>query len=209
MNTNPWIDITRPLYPGMPVWPGDHAVEEHPSARISAGDGYNLSCWVLSNHVGTHVDPPLHFIANGAPVTGMDLEVLCGPCRVLDLMHLTSHVTKSDLVRPGIASRLLLKTRNSLADASVFHDDFLALSVEAARCLVDAGVRLIGVDGPSIEPYHSAEHPVHEAILGAGIAVIEGLDLSSVVAGDYELVCAPLPWRNGDGSPCRVLLRHL
>lgn len=209
MISNPWIDATRPIYPGMPVWPGDHAVEVHPSARISAGDGYNLSCWVLSNHVGTHVDPPLHFIANGAPVTEMSLDVLCGPCRVLDLYYLTGHVDASDLAGAGTSTRLLLKTRNSFSDPAVFHEDFLALSLSAANHLVDTGVRLIGVDGPSIEPYHSAEHPIHEAILGAGIAVIEGLDLSSVEAGDYELVCAPLPWRDGDGSPCRVILRQI
>ena len=209
MNTNPWIDITRPIYPGMPVWPGDQPVEERPLARIAAGDAYNLSGWVLGNHSGTHVDPPLHMLAGGKSVAEMDLESLCGPCRVLDLTHITTQVAEADLANAGGATRLLLKTPNSFADPTLFHEGYVALSLQAALRLVEIGVRLIGTDGPSIEQFIAPGYPIHQAILGAEIAVVEGLDLSNVSAGEYEVICAPLRWRNGDGSPCRTLLRRI
>lgn len=155
------------------------------------------------------MDPPLHFLADAAPVPEMDVNVLCGPCRVLDLSNLAAHVDADDLAPAAGAERVLLKTRNSFRDASRFHEDFLALTLPAARWLVERGVRLIGVDGPSIEPFHSEDHPVHRAVLEAGIAVVEGLDLRTIEPGAYELICAPLLWRGGDGSPCRALLRPL
>lgn len=209
MNPTAWIDVTRPIYPGMPVWPGDPDVAEQPLSRIEMGDACNVTLWTLGSHTGTHVDPPLHFIEGGATVPEMEINTLCGPCRVLDLTHLNRHVTADDLAGAGDCARIVLKTRNSFTDPAVFHEDFLAVDHSAAEWLISTGVRLIGIDGPSIERFNAGAHPVHHAILGAGIAVIEGLALADIRAGDYELICAPLPWRNGDGAPCRALLRAI
>ncbi|HEY3414600.1 MAG TPA: cyclase family protein [Armatimonadota bacterium] len=209
MNNSPWIDVTRPLYPGMPVWPGDPAVSERAISRIADGDGCNVTQWTFGSHTGTHVDPPLHFIAGGAPVPAMDLNALCGPCRVLDFAERADHVSERDLASCKGVERILLKTRNSFRDPGVFHADFIALSESAAEWAVGSGVRLIGIDAPSIEPFGAGNHPVHHRILGAGIVVIEGLALAQLPAGDYEMVCAPLPWRDGDGSPCRTLIRRI
>lgn len=209
MNQNHWLDITRPLYPGMPVWPGDHPVEDTPTSRIADGQNANVSCWTLSSHTGTHVDPPLHFEPDGTAVHEMDLGVLCGICRVLDLSNVHGHITAEQLKYGEGATRLLLKTRNSASDPAIFHEDFTALTRGAAEWLAGNHVRLIGVDGPSVEPFQSEDYAVHHTLLRAGIIIVEGLMLRDVAAGDYELVCAPLPWRGGDGSPCRALLKPL
>jgi arylformamidase len=193
----------------MAVWPGDQPTEVRPLFRIAAGDEYNLSGWVVGNHSGTHVDPPLHMIQGGKSVAEMDLESLCGPCRVLDLTHVTTQVTAKDLAGIGNAKRVLLKTPNSFADPTVFHEEYVSLTLEAAQCLVQNGVRLLGTDGPSIEQFVAHGYPVHQAILGAEIAVVEGLSLSHIEPGEYDLICAPLRWVDGDGSPCRALLRRV
>jgi arylformamidase len=210
MNLYPWQDITRHLYPGMPVWPGDHPVEEQRTSSIAGGDTCNVSCWTFSSHTGTHVDPPLHFEADGASVDRMDLNVLCGRCRVLDVTGVRGHITAANLAGVEGSARLLLKTRNSQSDPSVFHEDFVALTPAAAALLAGTGVRVVGIDGPSVEPFHAAaDYPIHHTLLRDGVAVVEGLALAEIEPGEYEFVCLPLPWRNGDGSPCRAMLRRL
>lgn len=206
-----WLDVTRVIAPAMPVWPGDPPVEEEPLGRIAEGSGSNVTRFLLGSHTGTHIDPPLHTEPGGRSADLLDLDTLCGPCFLLNLSAASGHIAAADLVAAGAAGsrRILIRTRNSDRDADVFHEDFTALTLDAAEWLVANGVRLVGVDGPSVEAFGSEGLPVHHTILGAGIVAVEGLDLCNVPAGPYEMVCAPLKWRGADGAPARVLLRAM
>lgn len=204
----PWIDVSRTLSPAAPVWPGDPPVEREHVARIRSGDASNVSRFCLSSHAGTHVDAPRHFLDDGAGVDALDVNVLCGPCRVLDLSHATGHIAARDLDAPGEV-RLLIKTVNSLRDWDRFHDDYTALAPDVAEAMARAGVWLVGVDGPSVEAFHQGDFPVHHLLLGAGIILVENLDLRGITPGRYDMVCAPLKWADADGAPARVFLRRL
>jgi arylformamidase len=205
----PWIDITRPIYPGMPVWPGDPPIVEEPVSRIADGDSSNVTRFLLGSHTGTHIDAPRHFEPSGACIDALNPDALMGPCLVLDLASGQEHIARADLERivNVPVERLLIRTRNSFAEPTVFHKDFVALLPDAAGWIVEQGIRLIGVDGPSVEEYGSSDFPVHHALLRAGVVIVEVLDLSRVAAGDYDLFCAPLKWAGADGAPARAFLR--
>lgn len=209
MSGKEWLDVSRKLRPGMPVWPGDPPVTTAPVSRIENGQVSNVTLWTFPSHVGTHVDPPRHFIHDGGSVESMLPGILCGPAYVLDLREQTSHVSADTLAArfPSGVSRLLLHTANSHADPDVFHEDYIALTPDASRWLVQAGIPLIGVDGPSIEPFDTESFDVHHTVLGAGIAVIENLALAGIEEGSYEMICAPILLEDGDGAPARVFLR--
>jgi arylformamidase len=195
------IDISVPIRPGMVTYPGDPSVTLERVASIAEGDVVNLSRLDFGVHTGTHVDAPVHFIDGAAAAESLPLEVLIGPARVLDL------TAAERLDRPAfedveLHERVLLKTRNSeLWERDTFADEFLALTEDAARRLIDGGVRLVGIDYLSI-----GDEAAHEALLGAGVVAIEGLDLRLVEPGAYELICAPLKLVGSDGAPARVLL---
>lgn len=207
--TQRWIDVTRSISPGMPVWPGDPPVEERPVARMADGAPSNVTRFLLGSHTGTHVDPPLHMEPGGAPADALDPEVLCGPCRLVDLSAATGPITAADLdtAHADGATRLLIRTRNSSLSADAFHEDFTALTPDAAEWLVRRGVALVGVDGPSVEAYGSEDFAVHHTLLRAGVVLVEGLCLRHAPPGAYEMVCAPLKWVGSDGAPARVFLK--
>jgi arylformamidase len=155
------------------------------------------------------MDAPLHFIAGGAGIDTLPLDLLIGPALVaeVDATRLIepSHLETLPLARH---QRLLLKTRNSaLWDRSSFARDYVALSLAGARLLIEHGVKLVGIDYLSIEAFGAEGHPVHKTLLGAGMVILEGLDFRRVTPGTYELYCLPLRIAGGDGSPCRALLR--
>jgi arylformamidase len=206
-----WRDVTRRIRPGMPVWPGDPPVQMEQALGISRGDAANVTRWHLGAHTGTHVDAPLHFIAGAGSVGSMSLQDLCGEALVVDLSHVKGHISARDLdsVIPSGTRRILLRTANSDAEPDAFHEDFVALTPDAATWAVVRGIRAIGVDGPSIEAFRTTDYAVHRTILGARIAVIEGLDLAGVDPGRYEMVCAPLYLAEAEGAPARVFLRGL
>jgi arylformamidase len=196
------IDISRPISPDTPVWPGDPPVVVESVARVAAGDVADVSRLVLGTHTGTHVDPPAHFLPGGMTVDQLPLDVLVGPAVVADLSASSSidAETLEALSLPAGTTRLLLKTGHG--------DDSAAtgtLSADGAEWLVDRGVRLVGADTLSIEPAtHS--YPVHRTLLGAGVVIVEALDLSGAAAGPYQLVCLPLRITSGDGAPARAIL---
>ncbi|MDI3339091.1 MAG: cyclase family protein [Sphaerobacter sp.] len=209
-----FLDITLALGPHLPVWPGDPTIRLDPAARIAAGDGVNVSRLQLGTHAGTHLDPPFHVRDDGARVDELPLDALIGPCWVCDLTPLTAHIDAGDLRRAGIPAgtqRLLLKTRNSRlwsTQPHAFTDDFVALTPAAARWVVDAGIRLIGIDYLSIEPF-DGDGETHRILLSAGVIAVEGLDLGRVSPGAYTLLCLPLKIAGGDGAPCRAVLAPL
>ncbi len=199
-------DVTLPIAPGMPVYPGDPAVAIRP---WHSGTPVAVSHLSLGAHTGTHVDAPRH-LREGAPgVDRLPLEALIGPARVLDLPEAeriaATDLRGLDLPGPG---RLLFRTRNS-ADwrRGRFPVEPVGLTPEAAQLLVQKAVRLIGLDSPSADAVEAADLPAHRTLLDAGTVILEGLDLFDVSAGEYELLCLPLKIVDGDGGPARVILR--
>lgn len=201
-------DVTRPITTGMVCWPGHPEPAIEPHCRLEEGAPANVSRLLLSTHTGTHVDPPLHFLAGGTPVDELPLDVLIGPARVIEFAAGPT-ITAGDLRALPLAGveRLLLKTRNSARLSEPFFTDYVHIDEGAARLLLDAGVRLLGSDGLAVEAFNAPGSPVHHLLLGRGVVILEGLDLSAVPAGDYELIALPLKVRGGDGAPARVVLR--
>ena len=190
------IDITRPVGPDTPVWPGDPPVVVEPVARVRDGDAADVSRLELGTHTGTHVDPPSHFLPGTATVDALSLEVLIGPAVVAQFSPgPIDAATLESTALPDGSARLLLKTGG----------DDGAVTLDGARWLVEHGVRLIGADTLSIEP-GTDDYPVHRTLLGAGIVIVEGLDLAAVEPGTYQLVCLPLRIVDGDGAPARAVL---
>jgi arylformamidase len=203
-----WLDVTVPLHAGMVVYEGDPPVELESAQSIARGDPANVSRLGLGSHTGTHVDAPCHFVAGGAGVDALPPDVLIGRARVLQCRP--GPVGTEALAGAGLGrgQRLVLRTGNSALWAREgFVRDYQALTLPAARALVEAGVALVGIDYLSIEAFGAAGHPVHRCLLEAGIVILEGLDLTAVGPGRYELCCLPLRIRNGDGAPARALLR--
>ncbi len=206
-------DVTLTLRPDMPTWPGEKGPTVEPLKRIARGDSSNVSVVTFGDHTGTHVDPPVHFIEGGHAIDALDVDVLVGPCRVVAYEE-DDHISGKWLASARIArgtERILFKTRNSELwrdPRHAFDKDFIALDETAAHWLLEAGVKLVGVDYLSIEPFGSGRigHPVHVALLGAGVVIIEGLDLHEVDPGAYEIACSPLKIAGGTGSPARVFL---
>lgn len=201
------IDISQPLRSGLPVWPGDPPLE---IARLGE-ELPSVSHLSLGTHAGTHVDPPAHFIAGAATVDELSLDVLVGDAWLARIGG-PGPITAAELERadiPPATARLLLCTDNASRPATAFDPDYVALAPDAAQWLLTRGVRLVGIDAPSIEPFDSPGEPVHHLLLAAGVAIVEGLVLGHVLPGAYELICLPLLVRGGDGAPARVVLRVL
>ena len=204
-------DITAPLSPALPVYPGDPKVTITPVAQLQWGDVANVSHLVMSSHTGTHLDAPRHFFEEGIAVDGLDLRFLMGPARVCAFPHATTHLTADDLRPLGLANiqRLLLQTPNAtLWEKTGFQTDYIALTESAAHLLVEMGVRLVGIDYLSVDAFERQDFPVHRILLGAGVLILEGLDLRTVPPGDYELLALPLLLEHGDGAPARAILRR-
>ena len=195
------FDITLPIRTGMPGYEGDPPVQVAPHLSLAAGDPVNVSALALGSHAGTHVDAPRHLWADGTSVDALPLSVLVGPARVLDCTGVSrirpAQISADDL-RSG---RVLFKTRVAL------HDPGASLTPEAAALCARAGVVLVGVDGLSVDLPEAQDLPVHRCLFEAGIVIVEGLDLSRVPPGAYELFCLPLKILNGDGAPARAVLR--
>jgi arylformamidase len=200
-------DVTLPISPAMPVWPGDPPVSLKMVKRIEDGAKDNLSHLASSVHIGTHVDAPLHFIAGGGDISSLSLDVLIGPATVVALPDADA-ITAGDLARlnlPRQVKRLLFKTRNGALPPTEFSKDFVALTLDAAQWIVERGVRLVGVDYMSVEHF-DGDGSVHRALLGAGVVAVEGLDLRDVPPGDYTLYCLPMKLAGSEGAPARVIL---
>jgi arylformamidase len=205
-------DISVAVWPGMPSWPGDPTFETRLVDAIAGGEAANVSWIGMGAHSGTHVDAPLHFFDDGAAVETLPLDVLIGPCVVTELpgRGLIRAADLAALNLPAGLTRLLLKTANSAlwhAAAGGFRPDFAGLAPDAAAWIVEHGIRLVGVDYLSVEPYPAPrEHPVHKTLLGAGVVILEGTDLSETPPGDYLLVCLPLKIIGLEGAPARAVL---
>jgi arylformamidase len=189
-----WLDISVPIRSGMVSFPGDPAIAMSLPISIRAGDVCNVSRLDFGVHSGTHVDAPVHFVDGAAGADALPLDVLVGPCVVVDGLDVAAV--------PGGAERVLFMSANGrLWDLDEFSEDYVKLDGAAARALVERGVRLVGIDYLSI-----GDEEVHHVLLEAGVVCVEGLDLRAVEPGGYRLLCAPLKLVGSDGAPARVLL---
>jgi arylformamidase len=206
-------DITVPFSTDLPVYPGDPAVQITQVASLAAGDICTVSHLSFGSHTGTHVDSPAHFVAGRATLDELSLEVLIGPARVVDVGEISA-IDAATIASANLTGveRVLFKTRNSrLWQAGVreFEREFVYLETEAAARLVALGVKLVGIDYLSVEKFNFEQPTTHYALLGNNVVIVEGLNLTGVAAGDYELICLPMKIQNGDGGPARVVLREL
>ena len=210
MNNLHWIDISVPLRNAMVHWPGDPEVQIKRVQDVDNGDSHTLSQISMGSHTGTHMDAPLHFIKKGTSIDRLPLETTIGRARVIEIQD-TESIKPQELSGHGIrrAERILFKTRNSsrVWRTNVFTENFVFISNEAARFLVRRGVSVIGIDYLSVGGFKHEGGEVHRTLLQAGIWIIEGLDLSLVRPGRYDLICLPLKLEHADGAPARALLR--
>ena len=210
----PIYDVTVPVSNELPTWPSDPAVDISDFRSFSAGDGVNVSRLNLGAHTGTHVDAPAHFIEGAAKVESLPLDALIGEACVIEVPE-EFHAIDEEFVKKHYvqgSARVLFKTRNSAFWSEPdpqFHTDFTYLDLPAAKWLVEQGIKLVGIDYLSIEKYASEKHETHLALLSHGVVILEGLNLTGISAGQYELICLPLRLRSnkGDGAPARVVLR--
>ena len=205
------VDVSVPLAPGLPTYPGNPEFDLQPVKRIADGGSSNVSRLVMGTHSGTHVDAPRHFFDDRPGVDALPLDLLVGRARVIDV-RVRGGVGKEHLAAAGLREdlRVLLRTPNSALwnSASGFHQDFTYLAEDGARYLVDQGVKVVGIDYLSVEQFKKPGAPAHHALLGNGVVIIEGLNLSDAEPGQYEMYCLPLRIAGADGSPARVVLKR-
>ena len=207
-----WIDISVPLANGMVHWPGDAPFERLKTLALADGDPCNLSEIRASAHTGTHMDAPLHFLENAPGIDTMPMDATVGRARVIEIRDpRLIRVAELEPHRISKGDRLLFKTANSRVcwKTPEFKKEFVHIPPETARYLANAGVRTVGVDYLSVGHAETGGDETHRILLGAGIWIIEGLNLEQVVPGDYELICLPLKIAGGDGAPARAVLRKL
>ena len=204
-------DISNAVYSGMVHWPDNPEVCLERESDVNNGDVVTVSRYDAGVHTGTHLDAPVHFVAGGSGTDTLDLNVLVGPALVIHLPDSVDRITAAVLVEQAIPAgteRILFRTRNSVywaANDTTFHPDFVAVHADAAQWLVDHHVRLVGVDYLSVAPFDDGV-PTHTILLKAGVIPVEGLNLTGIEPGLYDLVCLPVKLRNCDGAPARAIL---
>ncbi len=212
-----FIDISLPISASTPKYPGDPSVEIRDYCSLARGGITNTSLLTLSAHTGTHIDAPAHFFEDGAPISAITLEAVIGEAHVIELETGANLITAEHVacLVPQNTTRVLFKTKNSTwwsDPLSLVRDEAHAyISAGAASLLVKRGVQLVGIDYLSVDPLESPDFPAHKVLLGAGVWILEGLDLREAAAGAYELVCLPLRLTGGlgDAAPARALLRMI
>lgn len=204
-------DVSQTLRPGVPVYPGDAPFRHGWTVEVGEGGSPVAVGWLHgTTHCGTHLDAPRHWDRHGSSPAELDSALFLGPCRVLDLRDTGSPIGP-DALTPNTfrgCTRLLLRTRHGPWPER-WDPDYACVTAEATRRLGEAGVRLLGIDTPSIDPADSADLPAHMAARDAGMVLLEGLVLDAVPAGDYELIALPLKLAGLDASPVRAVLREL
>jgi len=209
---NPWIDVSIPLQNGMVHWPGDAPFERLQTLDIANGDICNLSQLSTSAHIGTHMDAPRHFLRDGAGMETMPIEATIGLARVIAIQNAEIIPIEELLAHhPRKGERVLFKTKNSERHWKTheFQEKFVHIPEDTANYLAKCGVQTVGVDYLSVGGYETDSAETHRALLGAGIWVIEGLNLEHIEPGNYELVCLPLKIVGSDGAPARAVLRRV
>ena len=207
------IDISLPISAHSVVWPSAPRPRLERRLSIDRGDSVNDSNLFMNVHTGTHIDAPLHHIRDGKSVDEIQPDTLVGEAWVLDMgehRRLTTHLLEQCWPSANVR-RVLFKTKNSRlwgTSSEEFASDYSALAEDTGEWLVDRNVSLVGIDYLSIQLFGDSP-TVHKVLLEAGVVLLEGLNLSNVVAGRYELMCLPLKLRGADGAPARAVLRRI
>jgi arylformamidase len=209
-------DVSVPLSAATPTYPGDPGIEIKSWLTLAKGDAANVSLINFGLHSGTHVDAPAHFIEGGGRVESLPLESLIGEAEVVEVPDHVGVIDQSFVTANCVrgSQRILFKTRNSAFwdnTAAGFREDYTYIDPDAARRLVELGIKLVGIDYLSVEQFKSASFETHHTLLSQSVVILEGLDLRAVSPGIYELICLPLKIAggSGDGAPARVILRTL
>jgi len=203
-----YYDLTMPFTPGMLSYPGDPQLSISPHKNIASGDLYNLSILQFGSHTGTHIDAPKHFYDDGLTVDQLELEYFVGRAKVIEITDPVS-VRRQELQQYTIeqGDRILLKTKNSAyLEKGVFDESFCFIDPDAAAYLVEKKIRTVGIDFLSVEKFNPDSPETHFTLLKNNIVIIEGLRLSNVPPGEYEMHILPLVIKGGNGSPARALL---
>lgn len=206
-----YYDISPTLSTESVQWISSPPLEWIERHRMSRGDHNNSSAVSMSVHSGAHVDAPFHFVPDGTTIDRLPLELFIGPALVVAI-EADKYITEEhvDAVDFKDDVRVLFKTKNSrLMRKPDYDPDFVAFSVQAAQALVARGLKLVGLDYLSVSHAGDQQVPVHRAFLDHGVVLLEGIDLSQVTPGRYELICFPIKLRGADGAPCRAVLRDL
>ena len=205
-------DVSVPMHRTMPLYPSDPPLKFQFIRKIAHGATSNNSWMSLGSHTGTHIDAPLHFIADGPSLDAIPPEALIGPCVLVDVGD-APVITRGVLEGLDLAGaeRILFRTTNSAWIAEAFRDDFVAFAADGAEYLAqEIRPMLIGIDAPSLDPRGTPGHPAHMAILGSGCikGAIEWLALAGLETGPYDLFCGPMRMRGAEAAPCRVFLQR-
>jgi arylformamidase len=208
-----WVDVTATLDPATtPVYEGDAPMKFEFLKDMRKGDALTLSMYSLGAHSGTHIDAPMHFVRDGAPIDRVPLAPLIGPARVIEVPDGVQAIDAAELNRHNWrgAPRVLFRTRSSLRgwmSSATFHRDFAYIAPDAAQLLADAGVQLVGIDYISAEQFGAPVARTHQILLGKGIPIVEGLALEGVRGGDYDLIVLPIKVAGHEAAPARAALR--
>ncbi|VCU68690.1 Kynurenine formamidase [Pigmentiphaga humi] len=204
------IDISPPLSPATPVWPGDTPFEQAGVWRMEGACPVNVGRMTLSPHTGAHADAPLHYARDGAPIGSVPLDAYIGPARVIHCVGVRPLIEPHHIAHAlqDTPPRVLLRTY-ARAPIEAWDSGFCAVSPAAIDLLARRGVRLVGIDTPSIDPQESKTMDAHRRVHAAGMAILEGLVLDQAAEGDYELIALPLRLAALDASPVRAVLRPL
>ncbi|MGE5337295.1 MAG: arylformamidase [Gemmatimonadota bacterium] len=202
-------DISPPVRPGFPVFPGDSPFALRWTWKLGPGCPVNVSEVSMSPHTGAHADAPLHYDNAGASIGEVALDTYLGPCRVI-------HAIGSALIEPhhvaqrlaGTPPRVLVRSYRR-APIEAWDPGFAAIAPATIELLHEHGVRLVGIDTPSLDPEASKTLDSHQVVRRHGMAILEGIVLDEVAEGDYELIALPLRWQGLDASPVRAVLREL
>lgn len=206
---NKWIDVSQPLHNNIPVWPGDTPFSFQVSWSKEESGSVNVGQLTMSAHTGTHIDAPFHFDNEGKRVIDLDINLYIGPAKVI-------HLTDRDCIRVedlrahhlSNVTRLLIYT-GAWKNRSVFPESIPHIEPEVASYLAEKGVKLLGLDLPSVDKLDSKELPAHHELTRHGVHILEGLVLDEIAPGNYELAALPLPLSEADGSPVRAVLRKI
>ncbi len=209
-----WLDATATLDPATtPIYAGDAPLKFDFLKDMRKGDALTLSAYSLGAHSGTHIDAPMHFVRDGAPIDRVPLEPLMGPARVIDIPDNVQSINAAELNRHNWkgAERVIFRTRSSLRGwmhSSTFHRDFAYIAPDAAQLLAGAGVKLVGVDYISAEQFGAPAPLTHRTLLGKGIPIVEGLILENIAAGDYDVIILPMKLGGHEAAPARAIMRR-
>ena len=202
-------DITPPISPDLKVWPGDTPPSREVLLEMNRGDNLTLSTLHATVHLGAHADAPSHYGRDAPSIEQRDLELYVGPCQVIHLsVKHGARIEPGDVPANIQAERLLLAT-GTFPDPRKWNEDFAALSPQLVDHLHERGVKLIGIDTPSVDLFESKDLPAHQRVLAHDMAILEGLVLKDVPLGMYELIALPLPLVGFDASPVRAVLRTI